>query len=102
MKIYLNTLFLHSLFKSDCRVLSGKSCKHYGTHIKPTALEFMHKTLYILIISDTKITSNLVFLDMCSIYYDHYLCPVSNLHKHTKLGIRLKSRKHARCMIIIK
>ena len=72
-----------------------------ASHHKTTVLKFIAKAKNVHIVSNAQIAANFVLFNINCADYNYDFCTVCKLHKHSKLAVRLKTRKYAGCMKII-
>ena len=65
-----------------CTFLSGILSDADTSYIKTALCEYFHKAEYIFIISDTKVTSDFIFINVSCADYDDNLCLIRKLHQH--------------------
>ena len=102
MQINLYILLFKLFLECNCSNLSSIMSQYHTSHIKTAAFKFLHQSLHIFIICDSKISAYLILFNIGSIYDDYNLRSVRKLHQHAELTVRLKARQHPRCMKIIK
>ncbi len=74
---------------------------HHRAYQKASLLELCAKTQHVHIVGYSKVAAYLVFLDIDRAYHYHDLGMVTELTKHTKLAVRLETRQHAACMMVV-
>ena len=100
--INLNSKFLKTFPECISTFLSGILGDADTSDIESALGKYFHKAEYIFIISDTKVTSDFIFINISSADYNNDLCLIRKLHQHTQFAVRLKSRKNSGSMVVIK
>ena len=77
-------------------------CNADAAYHKAMVLEFLSKAEYIHVVSNAKVTANLVFFDINCTDYDYDFSNIRKLHEHLEFAVWLKSRKNAGCMVVVK
>ena len=101
MTVDLDTEGLELLLVSDRTLLPIEAGEHDGAHIEAITAERIDESQHVHIVGDAEIPTDLVLLDVAGIDDDHDLRVILQLTQHADLTIRLKARKHTRCMVII-
>ena len=73
-----------------------------ASHHKTAVLKFIAKAQNVHIVGYAQIAANFVLFNINCADYNYNFCAVCKLHKHSKLAVRLKTRKYSGCMKIIK
>ena len=63
---------------------------------------FVDETENVFVISDAKITADFILLNISGADHDHDLCLIRQLEEHLQLTVRLKARKNAGGMKVVK
>ena len=64
MNVYRNSKILKAVLEQKCTFLSGELCDHYTSNEKSLLTVSTDQTDYIRIISDTKISTDLILLNV--------------------------------------
>ena len=67
---------------------------YYRSHHEITTHELITQSEHVFIISDAKVSTDLVLLDVFSTYYNDDLNGIAQLGEHAKFGVGLKTRQH--------
>ena len=78
-----------------------KLCQHNASDIQSVLTEGVNQAENIHIVGDAEVAADLLFDDVICIDCDNNLRVILQLTKHPDLTVRLKARKHARCMEIV-
>ena len=100
--VYFDSKLLQTFLKRISTFLSGILGDADTSDIESALGKYFHKAEYIFIISDTKVTSDFIFINISSADYNNDLCLIRKLHQHAQFAVRLKSRKNSGSMVVIK
>ena len=73
----------------------------YRTHKKTPAFKFVAETQHILIVSNSEVAANFIFLNINGAYDNYDFCVITHLHKHLKFAVRHEPWQNAACMIVV-
>ena len=102
MEVYFFTEFFETLFEKVSTFLTCVSCDTHASYIKTASGKLINKTENIFVISDAQVTAHFVFVDVCSTDNNDDFSLITELHKHTELAVRFKSRKNTGSVVIVK
>ena len=102
MNKYTDAKLFQSVFEKICAFLSCIAGDADTSHIKTSFCKNLDQTEDILVIGDSQIPADFVFINISCTDHDHDLCLVAELHQHTELAVRFKTRENSGSMIIIK
>ena len=102
MEVYFFTEFFETLFEKVSTFLTCVSCDAHASYIKTASGKLINKTENIFVISDAQVTAHFVFVDVCSTDNNDDFSLITELHKHTELAVRFKTRKNTGCMVVVK
>ena len=74
---------------------------YYRSHHEITTHELITQSEHVFIISDAKVGTDLVLLNILSTDHNDYLNGIAQLGEHTKFGVGLETRQYTRSMVII-
>ena len=100
--INFDSKLLQTFLECVCTFLSCILSDADTSYIKTALCEYFHKAEHIFIISDTKVTSDFILINVSCADYDDDLCLIRKLHQHAQFTVRLKSRKNSGSMVVIK
>ena len=99
--IDIHALIHQSLFEDLGGTLFGIHRQYYATYLDPSVLEGIYQPHDLQIISYAEVPADLVLLDIIGVDANDRLCLILQLHQHRDLTVRMESRQHSGCMIVI-
>ena len=102
MDVYRDSKVLKTVLEQKCTFLSGELCDHYASYKKSLLTVSADQTDHVRIISDTKISADLILLNVFCADRKDNLSLITEFFQKTQFTVRFKSRKYAGCMIVIK
>ena len=83
VEIYFDAEFFKTFLEMISTFLTGITCNAYTAYIETTFCKGIDQTQNIFIVSNTKVSSHFVFVNICSTDNDNDLCLIAQLHEHT-------------------
>ena len=93
---------IQPLFKGQGRRLSGKPGEHHGAYIQSDSPERVDQAQCIRVVRNPQIAADLALFNIIRVKDNDDFLAVLQLQQHLHLAVRLKSRQHPACVVIVK
>ena len=101
MAIHLHAKRFKAAAESDGTALLFVAREHYAANVKAEIAKCIDQAKHVLVISDAKVASDFIFLNIGRVDGNHDLYVVFDARKHLDLTVGSKAGKYAGCMKIV-
>ena len=100
--VHLDAKTLESRAVRICAGLAVEVGDDNAADVEPDVLELGTKAEHVLIVGDSKVTSDLVLFNVQRADDQNDFSLILQLEKHLKLTVGKKARQHAACVMVVK